>query len=221
MNINNRISRLETNQDHRGPASDEDVLAAIETGQVDDRHVDWIDSIVRAELLTTICTWALVLRYSRSMGQPDPYEYSYGVGVGARVVAARSNQAVADHLEQALTSRIFTTSLPGHKASAAFFSGAEDPQSLAQMWVRSRLVYKLIGNDLGRALRGQLDRYELQPGPLLLPFDAHRPPDHRLARVERFGAALFTLRADIEFPLDPEVRGEVARLAEAPTKAEG
>lgn len=202
MNLNNRIRSLEDAPSPPRPMSDDVALEAIADGSADDRHLEWIDGIFRQAIISNLCISGLTLREPFYAEKLDTSHWFLAVHRGIQVMAVPADKPIPWSIEAELSGGIFTRSIPDRDTAERLYH-REDPRRSAVLWIRSRLVAKALGPDLGRGYRAAIDRAHAAGDPAMLPFDMRRPHSAIYERLLRLNEALVE-PCDQPLIIDPE-----------------
>ncbi|MCD9625246.1 hypothetical protein [Rhabdothermincola salaria] len=165
--------------------SDNDVLKAIEMGRVDEGHLAWVKSVVADHALASLWATAFLLRNSHLTEEQMPPDV-LPFAMAARVLAVPAHEPVPSAFVRALGRYGYRMKL----TSSAIFEDSSMPRILTATWMRWRLVVDMLGADLGRGLRSDLDAIVLRPSSALLPVGLTQLPTGRAARVRAFSSVL-------------------------------
>lgn len=158
MNLDKRLRDLEgDNVSAWRPMSDEVVLEAVRQGVADDRHVDWLDGLLRSSILSNLCLAGLVLRVPRCAESIDTSGWAFAVHLGMLVMAQPAGEPIHPRVATEVNSGPFITSIPDSDAAERVHRRSGDPRFSSVFWIRARLVARALGPDLGRGFRAGLD----------------------------------------------------------------
>lgn len=189
MNLNNRIRDLENAPAPPRPMSDDVVLEAITNGIADDGHLEWLDGLFRQAIISNLCISGLTFREPKYAEELDTSNWFLAVHRGIQVMAVPADKPIPWSIEVELSGGVFTRPIPD-RDTAERLHHPDDPRRSAVLWIRSRLVAKALGPDLGRGYRAGLDRAHATGDPATWPFDMRRPHSALYERLLRLNEAL-------------------------------
>jgi hypothetical protein len=189
MDHNNRISKLEQSSITLAFLDDQAVIRGIRSGFVDDRHLAWVDPLLRPSIQVQLAAFAFCLRMGVDSTDGEVGVRDTPTCIGARVLATPGDEPLSDELEYHLANGLFYVDLPDPFLAAMALGADGRRKDFGQAWLQRRLVGKALGPDLGQSLRALLDQSVALGRPLGSAFDLRKPHAATWNRIAAFVGA--------------------------------
>lgn len=186
MNHNNRITKLEKSTLTQAFLDDQEVIRHIRSGLVDDRHLAWVDPLLRPSIQVQLVAFAFGARMGVDGTDGQAATLDTPTGIGARVLATPGDEPLSEELEHHLTNGLYYLDLPDPLLAAMALGVDGRRKDFGQAWLQRRLVGKALGPDLGQGLRVQLDEIVALGLPLGSGFDLRKPHPATWNRITAF-----------------------------------
>ncbi|MEZ5181515.1 MAG: hypothetical protein R2702_06530 [Acidimicrobiales bacterium] len=148
MSLEQRIGRLERDDVPEQPLDDEHVLDAIAREDLDDRHVAWLDAVLRPSILFNLQVMAWITRDNDQQRELLAARQS-PMFAAVQILTCRADEPVPETIGHAFIRALGMPAPTRHlmREYRALYQGSD----LFAMTVRWMLVAKALGPDLGSA----------------------------------------------------------------------
>lgn len=155
MSLERRIGRLERDNVPERPLGDGHVLDAIAREDLDDRHVAWLDAVLRPSVLLHLQIMAWGIRDDDQQREHLAARQS-PMFAALRILTCRADEPVPETIGHAFI-RALDMPAPTRFLMRQYRALYQGPDLFA-MTVRWMLVARALGPDLGQGHRAALDR---------------------------------------------------------------